>query len=271
VTSLELNPAQREAVQYRRGPLLVLAGAGSGKTRVLTARLAHLVESEGVPPYRILAVTFTNRAAGEMRRRVAALLGREPAGLWIGTFHSLAARLLRREAHLLGFTSQFTIYDEDDRLALVKRLLERLGHSPKSFPPRLIASLISGAKNRLVSPAELADGAEDAAGRVAAAVFGALAEALKAANAMDFDDLLLHPLALFTDHPDRLAHYQNRFASILVDEFQDTNRAQYLLVKQLAQRHRNICVVGDDDQSIYGWRGADLRNMLEFQQDFSNA
>ena len=268
MTSLDLNPAQREAVEHRGGPLLVLAGAGSGKTRVLTARLAHLVAVGQVKPYRILAVTFTNRAAGEMRRRVAELLGQEPSGLWIGTFHSLAARMLRREAPLLGFSAQFTIYDEDDRLAVVKRLLERLGHSPKTYSPRVIAWLISGAKNRLVSPQELAETAEDAPTRVAAAVYAALGETLKAANAMDFDDLLLHPLTLFAEHPERLRHYQERFASILVDEFQDTNRAQYLLVRQLAAVHRDICAVGDDDQSIYGWRGADIRNMLDFQQDF---
>ena len=271
MTTLDLNPAQREAVEYRKGPLLVLAGAGSGKTRVLTARLAHLVAQGQVRPHRILAVTFTNRAAGERRRRVGELLGREPAGLWIGTFHSLAARLLRREAPLLGFTSQFTIYDEDDRLALVKRLLERLGHSPKTFPPRLITSLISAAKNRLVSPEELGATADDAPSRVAAAVYAHLGDALRTANAMDFDDLLLHPLALFAEHPDRMAYYQDRFVSILVDEFQDTNRAQYLLVKQLGARHRDICAVGDDDQSIYAWRGADLRNMLDFQSDFPEA
>jgi len=271
VITLDLNPAQREAVEYRKGPLLVLAGAGSGKTRVLTARLAHLVADEQVRPHRILAVTFTNRAAAEMRRRVSELLGREPAGLWIGTFHALAARLLRREATLLGFTPRFTIYDEDDRLALVKRLLERLGHSPKTYPPRLITSLISAAKNRLESPEDLAATADDAPSRVAAAVYANLGDALKTANAMDFDDLLLHPLALFAQHPDRLARYQERFVSVLVDEFQDTNRAQYLLVKQLGARHRDICVVGDDDQSIYAWRGADLRNMLDFQSDFPDA
>ena len=270
-TELDLNPAQADAVRHHGGPLLVLAGAGSGKTRVLTARLAYLLEGERLPPWRILAVTFTNRAAGEMRRRVTALVGREPAGLWIGTFHSVAARLLRREAALLGFTPQFTIYDEDDRLAVIKRLLERLGHSPRAYSPRLTAALISGAKNRLVSPAELAESADDPAARVAAAVYAELGPALKAANAMDFDDLLLHPLTLFAEHPERLAYYQERFASILVDEFQDTNRAQYLFVRQLAGRHHTICVVGDDDQSIYGWRGADIRNMLDFQSDFPSA
>ncbi len=269
--SRELNQAQRAAVEHRAGPLLVLAGAGSGKTRVLTARLAHLIQAGRLSPRRILAVTFTNRAAGEMRRRVGALLGGEPAGLWIGTFHSLAARLLRREASHLGFTPQFTIYDEDDRRDLVKRLLERAGYSPKAHPPRLIASIISAAKNRLQSPNDLAAGADDPSTRVAAEIHGMLNRALAAANAMDFDDLLLHPLTLFHEHPDRLTYYRERFASILVDEFQDTNRAQYLLVRQLAVGHRDICAVGDDDQSIYGWRGAEVRNMLDFQSDFPDA
>jgi DNA helicase-2/ATP-dependent DNA helicase PcrA len=270
VTDVSLNAEQRRAVEYRDGPLLVLAGAGSGKTRVLTTRVAHLVSAHGVRPERILAVTFTNRAAGEMRRRVAALLGREPAGLWIGTFHSLCARLLRREAHRLGFTPQFSIYDEDDRLALIKRLLERGGFAPRSFPPRHILSLISASKNRLVTAEEMGAAAEDKVTRAAAEIYHELDKALAVANAMDFDNLLLHPLTLLREHPDRLAFYQQRFESVLVDEFQDTNRAQYLLVRQLAEQHRDICVVGDDDQSIYAWRGADVRNMLDFRDDFSN-
>ncbi|HXV86185.1 MAG TPA: UvrD-helicase domain-containing protein, partial [Gemmatimonadales bacterium] len=268
--TLALNSAQRQAVEHRDGPLLVLAGAGSGKTRVLTARLAHLVTG-GLPPYRILAVTFTNRAAQEMRRRVTDLLGREPDGLWIGTFHSLAARLLRREGPQIGFTSQFTIYDEDDRLALVRRILEHHGRSPKAFPPKAVAYLVSAAKNRLQSPADLAAQAGDPLAQVAAETYGTLNEMLARANAMDFDDLLLHPLRLFQEHPDRLVYWQRRFASLLVDEFQDTNRAQYLFVRYLAQQHRNLCVVGDDDQSIYGWRGAEVRNMLDFQADFPAA
>jgi DNA helicase-2/ATP-dependent DNA helicase PcrA len=263
-----LNQAQREAVEHPAGPLLVLAGAGSGKTRVLTTRLAHLVEIGGVAPSRALAVTFTNKAAGEMRSRVTQLLGHEPAGLWIGTFHSLSARLLRREAPRIGFTSQFSIYDEDDRYALIKRLLERAGYSHRTFPPRLIQSIISNAKNRMEPPEELAGRAEDRTERVAAEIYRALTTALRAANAMDFDDLLLHPLTLFREHPDRLEFYQKRFDAVLVDEFQDTNRAQYLLVRHLGQMHRNVCVVGDDDQSIYGWRGASIGNMFDFQDDF---
>ncbi|MBI4421750.1 MAG: UvrD-helicase domain-containing protein [Gemmatimonadetes bacterium] len=271
MTGISLNEPQRRAVEHRGGPLLVLAGAGSGKTRVLTARLGHLVLSGGVAPHRILAVTFTNRAAQEMRRRVTEILGHDPAGLWIGTFHALSARLLRREAPLLGFTPRFTIYDEDDRLALVKRLLERGGYPAKTFPPQLIQSLISNAKNRLLTPEQLEAAADDRVTVAAAAIYRELTSALRDANAMDFDDLLLHPLTLFREHPDRVAYYQQRFQSILVDEFQDTNRAQYLLVSQLAQAHREVCAVGDDDQSIYGWRGADVRNMLDFQRDFPDA
>jgi DNA helicase II / ATP-dependent DNA helicase PcrA len=272
-TELEpaLNPAQREAVEHVEGPLLVLAGAGSGKTRVLTMRIAALIDRHGVPPDRIFAVTFTNKAAGEMKHRIGRLLNRDPSGLWIGTFHSLSARILRREAELLGFTRQFTIYDEDDRLSLIRRLMEKQGHSTKLFPPRAVQSVISAAKNRMVSPADLASGASfDRLAQVSAEVYGALGPALKAANAMDFDDLLLHPLKLFQEHPERLRAYQNRFRFILVDEFQDTNRAQYQLIRLLGS-HGNVCAVGDDDQSIYGWRGADVRNMQDFLKDFPGA
>jgi ATP-dependent DNA helicase UvrD/PcrA len=263
-----LNPAQREAVEHVHGPMLVLAGAGSGKTRVLTTRIATLIERHGVPPQRIFAVTFTNKAAGEMKQRIGRLLHRDPSGLWIGTFHSLSARLLRREAELLGFSRHFTIYDEDDRLSLVKRIQEQRGHSVRLFAPKAVQALISSAKNRMVPPSELASGASfDRLAEVAADVYGAMGPALKAANAMDFDDLLLHPLTLFREHPDRLQAYRERFSFILVDEFQDTNRAQYELIRLLGS-HGNVCAVGDDDQSIYGWRGADVRNMQAFLQDF---
>jgi len=265
---LPLNPAQRAAVEHPGGPLLVLAGAGSGKTRVLTARIAHLITAHGVSPQRIFAVTFTNKAAGEMRSRVGQLLGADPRGLWIGTFHSLAARLLRREAPLLGFGPNFTIYDEDDSQALVKRLLEQRNLSPKAYPPRAVHGIISAAKNRMLLPEELGAQADSPIARVAADVYAALGPALKQANAMDFDDLLLHPLTLFREHPQRLLYWQDRFQHVLVDEFQDTNAAQYLLVKQIARLHGNLCVVGDDDQAIYGWRGADVRHMLAFQNDF---
>ena len=265
---LPLNPAQREAVEHPGGALLVLAGAGSGKTRVLTARIAHLITKQGIAPQRIFAVTFTNKAAGEMRTRIAQLLGSDPRGLWIGTFHSLSARLLRREAPLLGFGPNFTIYDADDSEALVKRLLEARQLSTKVYPPRTVHAVISSAKNHMLTPEELGAQADTPLIKVAGEIFAALGPALKQANAMDFDDLLLHPLALFREHPERLAYWQDRFQHVLVDEFQDTNAAQYLLVKQLAQRHGNLCVVGDDDQAIYGWRGADVRHMLSFQNDF---
>jgi DNA helicase-2/ATP-dependent DNA helicase PcrA len=264
-----LNPAQREAVEHVHGPMLVLAGAGSGKTRVLTARIVNLIEQHGVPVQRIFAVTFTNKAAGEMKARVGRMLGRDPAGLWIGTFHSLSARLLRREAEVLGFTRAFTIYDEDDREALVRRLLEQKGHSPKTFTPRAVSSVISAAKNKIQSPEDLAaSNPFDRLAKVAADVFSALGPAMRDANAMDFDDLMLHPLTLFREHPDRLAAWRDRFAFVLVDEFQDTNRAQYEMVRALGG-HGNVMVVGDDDQSIYGWRGADVKNMRQFQDDFA--
>jgi DNA helicase II / ATP-dependent DNA helicase PcrA len=266
-----LNPAQREAVEHVNGPLLVLAGAGSGKTRVLTMRIAALIDRHGVPPERIFAVTFTNKAAGEMKERIGRLLNRDPSGLWIGTFHSLSARLLRREAELLGFTRQFTIYDEDDSLSLIKRLMDQRGYSVKLFSPRAMQSLISAAKNRMAGPSQLQSSMPfDRLAQVAAEVYTALGPALKSANAMDFDDLLLHPLTIFREHPERLRAYQNRFSFILVDEFQDTNRAQYELVRLLGV-HGNVAAVGDDDQSIYGWRGADVRNMQDFLKDFAGA
>jgi DNA helicase-2/ATP-dependent DNA helicase PcrA len=234
-------------------------------------RIAALIDRHGVPPERIFAVTFTNKAAGEMKQRIGRLLDRDPSGLWIGTFHSLSARLLRREAELLGFTRQFTIYDEDDRLGLIKRLMEQRSHSTKLFPPRAVQSLISAAKNRMVPPSELAGASPfDRLAQVAADVYGAMGPALKAVNAMDFDDLLLHPLTLFREHPDRLKAYQSRFNFVLVDEFQDTNKAQYELIRRLGS-HGNVFAVGDDDQSIYGWRGADVRNMQEFLRDFDGA
>src|SRR5438093_11114671 len=266
--SLALNPAQETAVRYPGGPLLVLAGAGSGKTRVLTARIAYLIQERGVAPARIFAVTFTNKAAGEMRARLATRLGPDRRGLRIGTFHALSARLLRREAALLGFGPNFTIYDQDDSESFIKRLLEQRGLSPKGYPPRAIHAIISGAKNRMLLPEELGASAESPLARVAAEIYAVLGPALRQANAMDFDDLLLYPLVLFREHPDRLAYWQRRFEHVLVDEFQDTNAAQYRMVRLLAAEHKNLCVVGDDDQAIYGWRGADVRHMLTFQQDF---
>jgi DNA helicase-2/ATP-dependent DNA helicase PcrA len=264
---LPLNPEQRAAAEHGSGPMLVLAGAGSGKTRVLTTRIALLIEQHRVAPDRIFAVTFTNRAAQEMKLRIGEMLERDPTGLWIGTFHSLSARILRREAERLGFSRQFTIYDEDDRLALIKRLLDQRNHPSKMFPPRVVQSIISSAKNKMVSPEQLAASAPDPLIEVAADIYRAMGPALKTQNAMDFDDLMLHPLTLFREHEDRLARYREKFSFVLVDEFQDTNRAQYQLIKLLGS-HGNVFVVGDDDQSIYGWRGAEVRNMADFQTDF---
>jgi DNA helicase-2/ATP-dependent DNA helicase PcrA len=268
---ITLNDAQREAVAHSAGPMLVLAGAGSGKTRVLTARVARLVEEHGVDPRRILAVTFTNKAAGEMKGRVAQLLGREPDGLWIGTFHAVCARILRREAQHLGFSRSFTIYDQDDVEALVRRLVDDLGLPAKLYGGRGVAHEISRAKNAMLTAEAYAAEARDPYHANIARVYGALGAALRRANAMDFDDLLLHPLALFEAQPPVLARYRERFRFLLVDEYQDTNRAQYLLLRALAGESGNLFVVGDDDQSIYGWRGADLRNILEFQRDFPGA
>jgi DNA helicase-2/ATP-dependent DNA helicase PcrA len=264
-----LNPEQREAVAHVHGPLLVLAGAGSGKTRVLITRIAVLLDEHGVPPERIFAVTFTNKAAAEMKQRIASLLDRDPTGLWIGTFHSLSARLLRREAERLGFSRQFTIFDEDDRVALIRRLLEERNVPPKLFPARAVQAVISAAKNRMQSAEQLgASAGFDRLTQIAAELMDPLAAALKRQNAMDFDDLMLHPLTLFREHPDRLAWWRDRFAFVLVDEFQDTNRAQYELVRLLGAQG-NVFAVGDDDQSIYGWRGAEVRNMRQFQSDFA--
>ncbi|HEX6536545.1 MAG TPA: UvrD-helicase domain-containing protein [Gemmatimonadaceae bacterium] len=266
-----LNPAQREAVLHFEGPILVLAGAGSGKTRVLTMRIARLIEHHGVDPRHILAVTFTNKAAGEMKERVARLLGEEPKGMWAGTFHSLGARMLRHEAHLAGRTPSFTIYDEDDSLSALKRVMERLRISTKQWTPKAVRAAISDAKNALVSPAEYASLALDPLSRAVAPVYEHLDAALREANAVDFDDLLVLPVRIFQQHPERLAEYAARFQFVLVDEYQDTNRAQYQLIKLLGGQHGNVLVVGDDDQSIYGWRGADIRNILDFEKDFPSA
>jgi len=266
-----LNPAQREAVLHGDGPMLVLAGAGSGKTRVLTTRIARLVEHHGVDPRQILALTFTNKAAGEMTERVARLLGAEPAGMWAGTFHAIGARLLRREAGLAQRTARFTIYDEDDALAAAKRAMDRLQLSSKQWAPAAVRRAISDAKNALVAPAEYAALARDPLSRAAARVYELLDRTLRESNAVDFDDLLVLPVRILQQHADRLASYRARFRYILVDEYQDTNRAQYQLIKLLGGEHGNVQVVGDDDQSIYGWRGADIRNILDFEKDFPAA
>ena len=279
-----LNPAQREAVLHHEGPLLVIAGAGSGKTRVLTTRIAWLITNHGVNPARILAVTFTNKAAGEMRERIARLLSEEnvmPGAtvpspdavrkMWCGTFHAIGARMLRTNAHRVGRSANFTIYDEDDTLGITKRVMERVGVSPKKWTPKSIASIISDAKNALVSPARFMEDALDPMSRAAAAVYAELEGALRAANAVTFDDLLVLPVQVLRENADVLEQYRGRFDFILVDEYQDTNRAQFQFIKLLGAGHGNVAVVGDDDQSIYGWRGADIRNILDFEKEFASA
>ena len=266
-----LNPAQRDAVLHFEGPLLVLAGAGSGKTRVLTTRVARLIAHHGVDPGHLLAVTFTNKAAGEMRERIERLLGEAPEGMWAGTFHAIGARLLRRYASRVGRTAGFSIYDEADSLGVIKRLMERHRLSTRDWTPRAIRAAISDAKNALVTPAKYASAARSDLTRTASIVYGDLEPTMREANAVDFDDLLVLPVRLFREHPDVLAAHQERFQFILVDEYQDTNHAQYEFIRLLGLGHANVCVVGDDDQSIYGWRGADIRNILDFEKDFPNA
>lgn len=266
-----LNPAQREAVLHHEGPLLVIAGAGSGKTRVLTTRIARLIQHHGVDPSRILAVTFTNKAAGEMRRRIEKLVESDLRGMWCGTFHAIGARMLRANAPSVRRTANFTIYDEDDTLGAVKRVMERAGISPKQWTPKSIVALISDAKNALVTPAEYVEVAIDPLSRAAGAVYLELEGALRAANAVTFDDLLMLPVQILRENERVLEHYRSKFQFILVDEYQDTNRAQFQFIKLLGSGHGNVSVVGDDDQSIYGWRGADIRNILDFEKEFALA
>ncbi len=263
-----LNPAQREAVIHADGPLLILAGAGSGKTRVLTRRVARLIERDGIDPRSILAVTFTNKAAAEMKSRISDLLGQEPGGLWCGTFHSIGARMLRMHADRVGRTASFTIYDEDDSLAAVKQVMERLRLAARDRPPMALLASISDARNALVGPAAFEQLARDPFSRDAARVYHELDASLRQSNAVTFDDLLFLPVLILEQNPDILERYRKRFRHILVDEYQDTNRAQYRFVSLLGQAHGNVTVVGDDDQSIYGWRGADIRNILDFEHDF---
>lgn len=266
-----LNAAQREAVECTEGPLLVLAGAGSGKTRVLTYRIANLIENKGVAPWQILAITFTNKAAAEMRERLSGLVGPRSRGMWVSTFHSMCVRMLRSDAERLGFSPSFTIYDTDDQKRLYREIMAELDINPKVFQLNSVMGRISQAKNELLTPARFAEQAADPLGKVAARVYARLQDRLKAANAFDFDDLLLYAFLLLKHHPDVLEAYQERFRYLLVDEYQDTNRAQYAITQLLADRYKNIMVVGDDDQSIYSWRGADLRNILEFEQDYPQA
>ncbi|MBX3133145.1 MAG: UvrD-helicase domain-containing protein [Gemmatimonadaceae bacterium] len=266
-----LNPAQRAAVEHEDGPLLVVAGAGSGKTRVLTARIARLIAERGIAPQEILAVTFTNKAAGEMRERVGRALGEAPTGMWIGTFHGIGARLLRANAALVGRTPEYTIYDQNDLLGVIKRLMKKHGISTDEYEPKGIAAEISAAMNALVGVAEFEDLARTGKAQAAAKVYRDLEETLRAANAVCFDDLLVLPVRILREHEDVRLRLARRFRHVLVDEYQDTNRAQYEFVRLVAGEHRNVAVVGDDDQAIYGWRGADIRNILDFERDYPNA
>ena len=263
-----LNPQQRAAVEQTEGPLLVLAGAGSGKTRVLTYRVAWLME-KGVAPWHILAITFTNKAAREMADRVHSLAGEASEDAWISTFHACCARILRRDIEKLGYKRQFAIYDEDDRMQVIREVCKELGLSDREFPPKQVRAVISDAKNRMLTPTEwLKESGGDFRSKKLYDAYRKYEAALKANNALDFDDLLIKTLELLAEQPPVLEYYRDKFRYILVDEYQDTNAAQYMLVRLLAGDRHNLCVVGDDDQSIYGWRGADMRNILDFEKDF---
>src|SRR5438067_1585275 len=264
-----LNPEQREAVLHINGPLLILAGAGSGKTRVITSRIAYLVGDGHAETHEVLAVTFTNKAAEEMRTRVETLLGSDCSRMWVSTFHSLCARLLRREAPAIGLSRDFVIYDSSDQLTVVKQALKELHIDDSFVQPRAALSRISHAKNRMEGPEAIKAAASwNRRDEQIAKVYTFYLNALKESNALDFDDLLLKTVDLFEGSERVRSKYSTQFRFVMVDEYQDTNRPQYLLIKRLAEVHRNLCVVGDPDQSIYKWRGADLRNILDFEQDF---
>jgi DNA helicase-2/ATP-dependent DNA helicase PcrA len=266
-----LNPAQREAVLHVDGPLLVVAGAGSGKTRVLTHRVAHLIRAHGVKPNEILAITFTNKAATEMRERLERILGRTARAIWILTFHAACGRILRREAERLGYRSSFTIYDQADQVRLVKACLEELGKDPKRFTPRGIHAQISNAKNQLVGPEEYTARVASFWDQTVAEVYELYQRRLFGSNAVDFDDMLMLTVDVLERFPEALERWQSAFHHVLVDEYQDTNKAQYRLLQLLAAKHRNVFAVGDPDQSIYAFRGADIRNILDFEKDFGGA
>ena len=267
-----LNPAQRQAVETLDGPVLMLAGAGTGKTRALTARIAHLLSSHRARTNEILAVTFTNKAAREMKLRLGRLMGEAVEGMpWLGTFHSICAKLLRRHAELVGLKSNFTILDTDDQIRLLKQLIAAADIDEKRWPARMLAGLIDGWKNRALTPEKVPSGEASAFNNRGTELYAAYQDRLKTLNATDFGDLLLHVVGIFQTHPDILSQYQRWFKFILVDEYQDTNVAQYLWLRLLAGAHKNICCVGDDDQSIYGWRGAEVGNILRFEKDFPGA
>ena len=266
-----LNPAQKEAVLKTEGPVLILAGAGSGKTRVLTTRIAHLMKNKGVHPSNILAITFTNKAANEMKERVEETIDSDVKDMWITTFHSCCVRMLRKDINRIGYNRSFVIYDSSDQVTLVKDCLKELNLSDKSFEPKVVISYISGAKDKLLSPKEYKDmHRNDARMSKIADVYTLYQDRLKRNSALDFDDLIIKTVELLKKEESVLAYYINKFRYIMVDEYQDTSKAQYEFIKLLAKEHQNICVVGDDDQSIYGWRGADIRNILEFERDYDD-
>ena len=266
-----MNPRQKEAVLHTEGPLLLMAGAGSGKTRVLTHRIAYLIEEKEVNPWNILAITFTNKAAKEMKERVNAILEYGGEDVWVSTFHSMCVRILRRDVDFIGYNRNFTIIDSSEQLSLMKRILKELNIDPKKYDPRSILGSISQAKNNLQNPQEFAKLQGSYYEEIAAKCYVAYQKELQYNQCMDFDDLIMNTIRLFEEHPDSLTYYQNKFHYIHVDEYQDTNHAQYTLVNLLAQRFQNLCVVGDADQSIYGWRGADMQNILDFEKDYPNA
>ena len=267
----ELNPAQREAVEAIEGPVLILAGPGSGKTRVIAHRVAYLIKVCGVSPHRIMAVTFTNKAAREMEERLQRLIGRALGDLTIGTFHAICARILRRDGRAIGIDPRFVIYDEEDQLSLLKRSIQETGLDPKQYAPRAVGSAISAAKSRTLTPTEYSKHTTSYFEEVVGRVYERYQQLLEESNALDFDDLLMKTVQLFRASPETLAKYQSRYLHIMVDEFQDTNLVQYELIKQLGGEKHNVCVVGDPDQSIYSWRFADLRNILSFEKDFPEA
>ncbi|OUZ31367.1 ATP-dependent DNA helicase PcrA [Enterococcus faecium] len=266
-----MNPRQKEAVLHTDGPLLLMAGAGSGKTRVLIHRIAYLIEEKEVNPWNILAITFTNKAAKEMKERVNAILASGGEDVWVSTFHSMCVRILRRDVDFIGYNRNFTIIDSSEQLTLMKRILKELNIDPKKYDPRSILGTISQAKNSLQTPQDFTKMQGSYYEEIAAKCYAAYQKELQYNQCMDFDDLIMNTIRLFEEHPDSLTYYQNKFHYIHVDEYQDTNHAQYTLVNLLAGRFRNLCVVGDADQSIYGWRGADMQNILDFEKDYPDA
>ncbi len=266
-----LNEKQLEAVKFSDGPLLILAGAGSGKTRVLTSRVAYLVNTCGIPPQNILAITFTNKAAKEMKDRIYKKLGSVAYDIQISTFHALGVLIIKENYDLLGYKRNFTILDSEDSLTVIKKIIKDLGYDPKYYNPKMIRNLISSAKNELISPAEYEGYAKSEETKVASLVYYRYQNKLLASNSLDFDDLLVKPIELFRHEPDILKKYQERFKYILIDEYQDTNEAQYILTKMLSAKYKNICVVGDNDQSIYSFRGSNYRNILNFEKDYKDA